>query len=57
MRPEAKALHVTLSQTNERSLLAWKTEDKETSPGAAELGAPLEEGTALYQDLQIVYTV
>ena len=55
MRPEASALHYTLTQTSEGTLLAWKEEDRETSPCAAELGAPLEEGTALYQDLQIMY--
>ena len=40
---------------NPDSLLAWTEEDRATAPQASVLGAPLEEGTALYQDLQKMY--
>ena len=36
-------------------LLSWSQQDKETSSKAAVLGAPLEEGRHLYQDLQNKY--
>lgn len=55
MRPEAKTLHSILMQTNERSLLAWRKEDKEASSRAAELGAPLKKGITLYEELQYMY--
>ena len=37
------------------ALLSWREEDKTVSPKAAVLGAPLEEGKHLYQDLQEKY--
>ena len=36
-------------------LLSWSQQDKETSSKAAVLGAPLEEGKHLYQELQNKY--
>lgn len=40
---------------NPASLLAWTEEDQASAPQANVLGAPLEEGAALYQDLQKLY--
>lgn len=40
---------------NDDSLLTWETEDYETSPRAAEIGAPLSEGYSLYRELQHEY--
>ena len=36
-------------------LLKWSEEDRRVSHRAAELGAPLTEGSELYNDLQITY--
>ena len=41
--------------TQRNALMLWNTEDKSVSPQADVLGAPLEEGKNLYQDLQLCY--
>ena len=41
--------------TDPETLLSWSQQDKETSSKASVLGAPLEEGKHLYQELQNKY--
>ena len=54
-RVSFSALAAQLSE-NPTSLLAWTEGDQATAPQANILGAPLEEGAALYQDLQMLYS-
>ena len=42
--------------TDPEALLSWSQQDKATASKASVLGAPLEEGKHLYQELQNKYT-
>ena len=53
-RPTFEDLARELYRDSE-ALLSWSQQDKETSSKASVLGAPLEKGKHLYQDLQNKY--
>ncbi len=53
-RPSFSDLLQSLSRP-ETELLSWTEEDTKTHPQATVLGGPLDAGTGLYTDLQIVY--
>ena len=53
-RPTFEGITNHLARDRE-ALLSWSEEDRTASPNAAVLGAPLEEGLHLYQELQEKY--
>ena len=53
-RPSFDDLHQAFL-TNPSFLLKWTAKDRSVSPQAAMLGAPLEEGSDLYRNLQYQY--
>ena len=53
-RPTFGAIFGYLNAPDEQ-LLKWSEEDRRVSHRAAELGAPLTEGSELYKDLQFTY--
>lgn len=53
-RPTFEDLTHELSRDTE-ALLSWSEQDRAISPTAFVLGAPLEEGRHLYQELQQKY--